>query len=169
MGGRARQVVQGLPGNQRLFGDLIVDLVDRLTNRTISSAGFAANGALVRAVSGVHALMSDGRTGRIVAKAANTDMPALAGTVVNATHNVFVFYMDNAGNLTSVMGIAGSSLSAVTFPDIPAGRACLGYVYINPTGTGNFVGGTTTLGDVTVVPNAVYVNVVGPFDPTLIP
>ena len=39
---------------------------------------------------------------------------------------------------------------------------------INPTGTGNFVGNTTALDDVTVVPNAVYVNTIGAFDPTVL-
>ena len=40
---------------------------------------------------------------------------------------------------------------------------------ISPTGTGNFVGGTTPLDDATVVPNAAYVNLVAAsFDPTVI-
>lgn len=169
MRGRRRQYVQGLPVNLRLVGDLLVDLADRLGNRTVSSAGLATNGALARAVSAFHTLMSDGRMGRIIPTAANTDMPALVGTVVNATHNVFVFTMDNAGNRYSQMGVAGASLAAVTFPEIPSGRAVIGYVHVNPTGTGNFVGGTTTLNDATVVPNAVYINVIGPFDPSLIP
>lgn len=43
--------------------------------------------------------------------------------------------------------------------------AVFGYVIINPTGTGNFVGGTTALDDGTVVPNAVYVNTPFPFLP----
>lgn len=39
---------------------------------------------------------------------------------------------------------------------------------INPTGTGDFVGGTTALDDATVVPNAVYLNGnIGPFDPSV--
>lgn len=172
MRGRMRQYVQGLPGNHRLFGDRVVDLADRFTNRTISSPGLvikAGGSALVKAGSAFHTLLSDGTIGRLLVKAANTDMAALSGVVVNATHNVFAFFMDNAGTLTSQMGIAGASLAAVTFPTIPAGKACLGYIHINPTGTGNFTGGTTALDDATVVPNTVYINIVGPFDPTLIP
>ena len=41
------------------------------------------------------------------------------------------------------------------------GEVVIGYVIINPTGTGNFVGGTTELDDSTVVPNAVFVNTQG--------
>jgi hypothetical protein len=43
----------------------------------------------------------------------------------------------------------------------------IGFVIINPTGTGPFVGGTTALDDATVVPNAVFVNVTGAFDPSI--
>lgn len=172
MRGRARQYFNHLPVGQRLLADYLVSLADRLGNRTISSPGLvikAGGGVLAKAGSAFHTLLSDGKVGRIVPKAANTDMAALVGTVVNATHNVFAFFMDNAGNLTSAMGVAGASLAAVTFPPVPDGKACLGYVHINPTGTGNFVGNTTPLDDATVVPNTVYVNITGPFDPTLIP
>ena len=48
------------------------------------------------------------------------------------------------------------------------GKALIGFVVINPTGTGNFVGGTTPLDDATVVPNAAYVNTTEGFDPTVI-
>lgn len=172
MKGTMRQHVQVLPGRERLFGDALVAIADRMANRTVSSPGLvikAGGGVLAKAGSLFHTHLSDGKVGRLLVKAANTDMAALSGTVVNATHNVFAFFMDNAGNLTSAMGVAGASLAAVTFPPVPEGKACLGYVHINPTGTGNFVGNTTPLDDATVAPNAVYVNIVGPFDPTLIP
>lgn len=172
MKGTMRQQVQVLPIRERLLGEAIVAIADRMANRTISSPGLvikAGGGVLAKAGSLFHTLVSDGKVGRLIVKAANTDMAALSGTVVNATHNVFAFFMDNAGNLTSAMGVAGASLATVTFPPVPDGKACLGYVHINPTGTGNFVGNTTPLDDATVVPNAVYVNIVGPFDPTLIP
>lgn len=97
---------------------------------------------------------------------ADTDLPALVGTVINATFNVFVFTADKDGTTYTQMGVAGTTLAGVKWPAIPATRAILGFVIINPTGTGNFVGGTTPLGDGTVVPNAVYVNTVGPIDPT---
>ena len=166
--GNVRNHVTQLPAGWQLLGVYLVDLADRLVNRTLSSAGLATNGALVRASTAFHAMLSDGKVGRIIAKAANTDT-AIAGTVVNATHNVYAIFIDKAGTMTSAMGVAGATLAAVTFPPVPTGKACVGYVHVNPTGTGNFVGGTTTLNDVTVVPNAVYVNITGPFDPQLVP
>lgn len=172
MKGRAIEYVNQLPAGWQQLGAYIVSMADRLGNRTISSPGLvikAGGSALAKAGNAFDALLSDGKVGRLIVKAANTDMAALSGTVVNATHNVFAFFMDRSGTLTSAMGVAGASVAAVTFPPVPAGKACVGYVRINPTGTGNFVGGTTPLDDATVVPNAVYVNVIGPFDPTIIP
>lgn len=97
--------------------------------------------------------------------AATTNMPALVGTVVNGTFNVFVFTLDRDGNLFTQMGTAGSTLAEVRWPDIASNRAVVGFVIINPTGTGNFVGGTTALNNATVAPNAVYVSPVGAFRP----
>lgn len=102
--------------------------------------------------------------GALYSKAA-ADTAALAGTVANAAYNVFVFGVNSAGTLTTTMGTAGATLGAVVFPALPDGVVAIGFVIINPTGTGNFVGGTTALDDATVVPNAVYVNTVGEFFP----
>jgi hypothetical protein len=93
---------------------------------------------------------------------------AISGTVLNATFNVFVLTIDSTGAVATLMGTAGVTIGAVVFPTIPANRAVVGFVIINPTGTGNFVGGTTALSDATVVPNAVYVNTVGTFNPNAI-
>jgi len=96
------------------------------------------------------------------ATAANLDQAALAGTVVNLTHNVWEFRIAADGTtVTSAFGTAGATRDAIVFPTGSATLATLGYVFINPTGTGNFVGGTTALDDATVVPNAVYVDLVG--------
>ena len=92
-------------------------------------------------------------------------MAALAGTVTNAKFNVFAFTVNAAGTLATRMGVEGATLGGITFPTIPDGEVVIGYVIINPTGTGNFVGGTTVLDDATVVPNAVYVNTPFPFIP----
>lgn len=118
----------------------------------------AAASALAKTVNTVRFCVD----GNVYSKAA-ADMAALAGTVTNATFNVFVFSVNSAGTLATRMGAAGATLGAVTFPEIPDGEAIIGYVIINPTGTGNFVGGTTALDDATVVPNAVYVNTPYPF------
>lgn len=93
--------------------------------------------------------------------AATDDFWTLSGTVTNAKFNVFVLYITSAGVAGAAMGTEGTTRSAVVMPTIPANCAIVGFVEINPTGTGNFVGGTTPLGDATVVPNAVYVNTPG--------
>lgn len=144
---------------------LLYPLFDRQTSRPLNSAGLVIHGAgstvAKTGASDFYALAS----GILRKIAASTDMPALSGTVVNATFNVFCFFLDSAGNKTSAMGTAGSTLAGVTFPPFPDGKALIGFVIINPTGTGNFVGGTTALDDGTVVPNAAYVSPTGSFDP----
>ena len=100
--------------------------------------------------------------------AASTDNAAYSGTVANGKFNVFAHYIDNAGTLTTVMGTPGATLAAVKFPNRPTNKCMYGFTIINPTGTGNFVGGTTALDDATVVPNAVYVSVQGTPDPTVL-
>lgn len=147
---------------------VISPIGDRVSTQSLSSAGLAikaGGSALVK--TGASAYYAACK-GKLVTIAAATDQAALSGTVTNAKFNVFCFFVDAAGTGTSAMGIEGATLAAVTFPPIPEGKAMLGFVIINPTGTGNFVGGTTALDDATVVPNAAYVNVQGPFDPTVL-
>jgi len=89
---------------------------------------------------------------------------ALSGTVTNAKFNVYVLSMDASGTVTASMGTEGATIGAVVFPTVPDDEVVLGFVIVNPTGTGNFVGGTTALDDTTVAPNAVYVNTPYPFN-----
>jgi hypothetical protein len=141
-------------------------IADRLSSQTFSSAGLvikAGGSAIVKSGSRFDGIAQ----GVPVTKAANTDMAALVGSVANATFNVFCFYFDTAGTLTTRMGIAAATYAGVVFPTVIPGQAMIGYVLINPTGTGPFVGGTTPLDDATVVPNAVYVNTIGAFDTTV--
>lgn len=106
--------------------------------------------------------------GALVTKAATDDAFTLAGTVTNATFNVFVMTVNASGTCTAYMGTAGATLAAIVWPFIRPGEVVIGYVIINPTGTGDFVGGTTVLTDATVVPNAVYVNTPFPFNPNVL-
>lgn len=144
---------------------LFYPLFDRQTSRALNSAGLVIHGASSKVAktgsSDFYALAS----GLLRKIAASTDMPALVGTVVNATFNVFCFFIDSGGTVTSQMGTAGSTLAGVVFPQFPDGKALVGFIVINPTGTGNFVGGTTNLDDATVVPNAAYISPIGGFDP----
>jgi hypothetical protein len=90
---------------------------------------------------------------------------ALSGTVTNAKFNVYVLSINSAGTVTAQMGTEAATIGGVVFPTVASGSAVIGFVIINPTGTGNFVGDTTDLDDATVVPNAVYVNTPYPFLP----
>lgn len=141
-------------------------LADRLSSQSLATAGLVITATSGKKVPKVGAAAYYGiANGRLVTKAAATDMPALSGTVTNAKFNVFCFYIDSAGTLTSAMGTEGATLAAVKFPQTPEGKAIVGFIVINPTGTGNFVGDTTALDDGTVVPNTAYISPVGAFDP----
>jgi len=107
------------------------------------------------------------QVGGQLATKASSDMAALSGTVTNAAFNVYVFSITLGGTLVTRMGLEGATLVTVKFPSIPEEEAVLGFVIINPTGTGNFVGGTTELDDATVVPTASFVNTPFPFNPYL--
>lgn len=106
--------------------------------------------------------------GVLLKLAAGTTLPALNGTVANAAFNVYVFYVDQNGNLATQIGTAGNTLATLKFPQPPLGQAMIGFVIVNPTGAGNFIGGTTNLDDATVIPNAVYISATGGFDPTIL-
>lgn len=147
--------------------NILSAIFDRATSKQLNSAALvikAGGGVLVKTGAAACHAMAGGALRSI---AAATDMAALSGSVTNTKFNVYVHMIDSAGTLTTVMGVEAATLAAVTFPDIPQGKAVIGFTIINPTGTGPFVGGTTPLDDVTVVPNAVHVSVVGAFDPSI--
>lgn len=104
--------------------------------------------------------------GKLIKIASATDWTALSGTVTADQFNVFVFTVDSSGTKYTQMGTEGATLAAVQFPVIDSKRAIAGMLIVNPTGTGNFVGGTSDLDDATIVPNAVFINTVGAIDPT---
>jgi hypothetical protein len=147
--------------------NILSAIFDRATSKQLNTAALvikAGASALVKTgAAACHAIAG----GALRSIAAATDMAALSGTTVNATFNVYTHMIDSAGTLTTVMGTAGATLAAVKFPDIPSGKSVIGFTIINPTGTGDFVGGTTAIDDATVVPNAVHVSVIGAFDPSI--
>ena len=143
------------------------NLFDKLQRSTVQSlintgalAIHGSSSALAKFANTIY-FMIDGQ----VYSKTTADCAALAGTVTNAKFNVFVFGVDATGTLTTTMGTEAATLGAVVFPALADGVVAIGFVVINPTGTGNFVGGTTALDDATVVPNAAYVNTVGEFFP----
>lgn len=148
------------------FERLLSPVWSRFRTCAHSSAGLVIKttaSALVKTGASVFHYTVKGKKGRI---AAATDMPALSGTVTNAMFNVFVFTVDDAGTKYAQMGTEAATEASVRWPKLDAERCLIGYVVINPTGTGNFVGGTTALDDATVVPNAAYVSPIGMWDTT---
>ena len=150
---------------QGILNSLFSPLFDRQSSLAVVTAGLvikAGSSALAKTGAAASYYLANGILQTI---ASATDMPALSGTVTNAKFNVFCFFIDSAGTKTSIMGTEGATLAALKFPQFPRQKALIGFIIINPTGTGNFVGGTTALDDATVVPNAVYVSPIGGFDP----
>ena len=155
------------PERERTALDALFTAVsDALLSQSLMSAGLVIKGVGNTLAKTGGSAWYGYVNGVLVTKAAATDMAALSGTVTNAKFNVFCFFVDSGGTLSSVMGTEGASLATIQFPTRPANKTLIGFVIINPTGTGNFVGGTTALDDATVVPNAVYVNSIGPWDST---
>lgn len=165
----AQQIAAVAAGKDReALRPVLNALADRLSSQSLATAGLVITATAGKKVPKVGAAAYYGiANGRLVTKAAATDMPALSGTVTNAKFNVFCFYIDSAGTLTSAMGTEGATLAAVKFPQTPEGKAIVGFIVINPTGTGNFVGDTTALDDGTVAPNTAYISPVGAFDPSV--
>lgn len=150
----------GLLTSDATLNTALLALQNSITNQIFNTGGLAiktGGSALAKTVNTIYFRIGD----KCYSKAAG-DMAALSGTVTNAKFNVFCYYVDTAGTVTTVMGTEATTLAEVVFPaGTPASTAMIGFTIINPTGTGNFVGGTTALDDATVVPNAVYVNTVG--------
>ena len=101
--------------------------------------------------------------GVLVKKAATDNLITLttAANTTNALFNVVVFTINSSGTITNRYGTQGSTLAAMTWPSLPSEEAVFGILLLNPTGTGDFVGGTTPMADATVVPNAVYISPTG--------
>lgn len=103
--------------------------------------------------------------GQLFSKAATDPLTTPAGTVTNAKFNVFVYSINSAGTVIAQMGTEAATLGAVVMPTVVDGNVPFGLIVINPTGTGAFVAGTTNLDDATVVPNAVFIDLLGEFYP----
>jgi hypothetical protein len=90
-------------------------------------------------------------------KGATDDFWVLTGfDCTNAQFNKCLLCIDSSAAMQIVAGTEGASAGAVVLGAIPASYSVVGMVLVNPTGTGDFTGGTTDLNDGTVVPNAVY-------------
>lgn len=141
-----------------VLGELQRNAVDMVLNTPGLAIGSSSKAKVL--IANTTYAMVDG----VIAKKTTAEI-TLSGTVANAAFNVYVLTMTAAGVVTVTMGTAGATLGAVVFPAVPSDEVVLGFVIVNPTGTGDFVGGTTELDDATVVPNAVYISTPFPFNP----
>lgn len=143
----------------------LAEIQGSVVDQVLNSAGLAIGSTSkkdVKIANTIYALVS----GVLVKK--TTAEINLSGTVTADMFNVYVLSIDGAGTVTATMGTEGATIGEVVFPTIPDDSAVIGFVIVNPTGTGNFVGDTTDLDDSTVVPNAVYINTVGTFNPNVL-
>lgn len=135
-----------------------------ISSQMLASAALLINaGASPLAKTGATAVNAS-VNGRLVAVPAGTVLPALVGTTLINTFNVYVFLLSTAG-FTSVMGTAATTLGGVVWPNVPLGSTIVGAFTVNPT-TASFIGGTTALDAANT--NVVFISPVGAFDPTLI-
>jgi len=151
----ARTIAKGVGTSSQDMQNALGELQKGVTDAVLNTAGLAIGSsakAKVLIANTIYASIN----GVLVKK--TTAEIALSGTVTNAKFNVFVLSLAADGTVTATMGTEGATIGAVVFPALPASDVMIGFVIINPTGTGNFVGATTELGDATVAPNAVYVN-----------
>jgi hypothetical protein len=80
--------------------------------------------------------------GKLQKIAAATVLPALVGTISQNKFNVYCFYVDAAGTVTSQMGTEGTTKDLIVWPIRPIGKTLIGAAMFNPT-TAPFIGGTT--------------------------
>jgi hypothetical protein len=148
--------------------NLFWGVADRLASQLVTSAALRIKGGSASPITQSNAALYALANGVLVTKATSTDMAALSGTVTNANFGGWAHYIDSAGTLTSLFLNQGATLAQVKFPNTPMQKALIGLTLVNPTGTGNFVGGTTALDDATVVPNVVFINTLGAVDPSVL-
>lgn len=160
----ARTKSISFPNTEGELSNLFDNLQRAATNRNLIAGGISIKGNSASPTASFADdlyYLADG----LPKKKSKTDCAALSGTVTNAKFNVFVFTVTAGGTLATRMGTEASTFNGITLPTIPDGEIVYGMVVINPTGTGNFVGGTTNLDDGTVVPNAVFIDIAGGFAP----
>ena len=159
----------------QLVNQMVKGLYDRMSSQMNSSAGLVITATSGKKLPKTGSSICYGTIkGKPFTIAAGVDLCAVSGTVANATFNVFCFFATAPGSaitatsMESAMGVAATLLKDVKFPPFPEGKTLIGYIIVNPAGTGDFVGNTTALDDGTVFSSGgvVYVSPVGPFDPT---
>lgn len=144
------------------FKNILEPIVDLMSCQSMISAAIVpSTGAVTTKIGAVdwYGMVK----GVPVKIAAATVMPALVGTISTNTFNVYAFFVDTAGVVTSAMGTEGATLAAMKFPTRPAGKTFVGASMFNPTAA-PFVGGTT-LADAANT-NHIGLNALGGYDAT---
>ena len=77
----------------------------------------------------------------------------------NGMYNKCLLCVDDQGAMQIGAGTEAATAAAVVLPATPADSCVVAVLQVNPTGTGDFVGGTTDLDDATVIPNATFLDV----------
>lgn len=143
---------------------ILEGMTDALSCQSMERAAIAAStGAVTCKIGAVDWYgIAQGKLQKI---AAATVLPALSGTIAQNTFNVYCFYVDAAGTVTSQMGTAGATKDLIKWPIRPVGKTLVGAAMFNPTSAA-FIGGTT-LADAANT-NIVGLNTMGAFDPSFL-
>ena len=159
-----RQWLAGVPGEttQKAIRIPLSAVGDRLSSQAVTTAGLVITAAAGTVAKIGGAAFNAVVKGMPVSIVAGTPMPALIGTIPISMIGIFCFFVDTAGNLTSLMGVPGATLQQTKFPNFPEGKALVGYLIV--TATSQFTGGTTALDAVTTF----YVSPTGALDPSLL-
>lgn len=144
------------PNSLTEFSDLFDKLQRPVSSIVLNSAGLAIGSSSkpkVKIANTTYAYVEG-----VLAKKTTAEITLPASTVTNAKFNIFVLCMDSSGTVTALAGTQAATLAGVIFPTVLSATAVIGFVIVNPTGTGDFVAATNDLDDATIAPNAVYIN-----------
>ncbi len=137
----------------------------QLCDQCLASAGLvigSSSKAKVKIANTVHAFIDGVLVKKTTAEVAFT---ATTHDVANAKFAAFLLTLKADGTATLRKSADADTRAAIVLPTVPDGEVVIGIVIINPTGTGIFDASTTELDDGTVVPNAEYISITGPFNP----
>ena len=149
--------------DRRSIRSVLEPIVDRMSSFAFNEAGLviSAGGSTLAKIGASDWYACAG--GVLVKIAASTNMPALVGTITQSSYNVFCFFIDSAGTVTSQMGVEGTTLAKVKFPQYPKNKTLVGLLIVTYSG-GTFTGGSTPLDTATTV----YLSPHGASDPSIL-
>src|SRR5512146_393412 len=111
-----RRWLNGVPNvtEREHLGNILVPIGDRLSSHALGSPALAITGGGSTTVStGADAYFIV--NGVLVKIATGTALAALSGTITAGKYNVFCFFVDSAGTVTSAMGTEGAAIANIVF------------------------------------------------------